>query len=137
MASKKIITVFGATGAQGGGLVRSILKDPNSEFSVRAVTRNPDSDKAKELSKLGAELVKADIDDTPTVQRALDGAYGAYFVTLTGFSGTFCSSLEKGEGKKQRGAWHNFMRNVAAVRMTGLRIRGDLGAEQLEVMTLV
>ena len=66
--AKKIITVFGATGLQGGGLVRSILNDPNSEFAVRAVTRNPDSDKAKALAKLGAELVKADIDDAPTVQ---------------------------------------------------------------------
>ena len=82
MASKKIITVFGATGAQGGGLVRSILNDANSEFSVRAVTRDTNSDKAKELSKLGAELIAADVDDATSVQRALDGAYGAYFVTF-------------------------------------------------------
>ena len=82
MASKKIITVFGATGAQGGGLVRSILHDANSEFSVRAVTRDINSDKAKELSKLGAEVVSADVDDAASVQRALDGAYGAYFVTF-------------------------------------------------------
>jgi uncharacterized protein YbjT (DUF2867 family) len=82
MASKKIITVFGATGAQGGGLVRSILRDVASEFSVRAVTRTPNSDKAKELLKLGAELVKADIDDAATVQQAVDGAYGAYFATF-------------------------------------------------------
>jgi uncharacterized protein YbjT (DUF2867 family) len=82
MASKKIITVFGSTGAQGGGLVRSILRDAASEFSVRAFTRNPNSDKAKELSKLGAELMKGDIDDAATVQRAVDGAYGAYFVTF-------------------------------------------------------
>jgi uncharacterized protein YbjT (DUF2867 family) len=82
MASKKIITVFGATGAQGGGLVRSILHDTNSEFSVRAVTRDTNSDKAKELLKLGAEVVAADVDDAASVQRVLDGAYGAYFVTF-------------------------------------------------------
>jgi uncharacterized protein YbjT (DUF2867 family) len=82
MASKKIITVFGATGAQGGGLVRSILNDANSEFSVRAVTRDTNSDKAKELSKTGAEVIAADVDDASSVQRALDGAYGAYFVTF-------------------------------------------------------
>jgi uncharacterized protein YbjT (DUF2867 family) len=82
MASKKIITVFGATGAQGGGLVRSILHDANSEFSVRAVTRDTNSDKAKELLKLGAEVVAADVDDAASVQRVLDGAYGAYFVTF-------------------------------------------------------
>lgn len=79
---KKIITVFGATGAQGGGVAKAILNDPNSEFAVRAVTRDPFSDKAKELAKMGAELVKADIDDPESMTRALEGAYGAYFVTF-------------------------------------------------------
>jgi uncharacterized protein YbjT (DUF2867 family) len=82
MPQKKIITVFGATGAQGGGLVRAILNDPDSEFSVRAVTRNPQSDKGQELARQGAEVVAADIDDQSSVQRALEGAYGAYFVTF-------------------------------------------------------
>lgn len=82
MASKKIITVFGATGAQGGGLVRSILADKNSEFSVRAVTRDVNSAKAKELGALGAELVEGDVEDAASVQKAVDGAYGAYFVTF-------------------------------------------------------
>jgi uncharacterized protein YbjT (DUF2867 family) len=82
MSQKKIIAVFGATGAQGGGLVRAILNDANSEFAVRAITRNPDSDKAKELAKMGAEVVAADIDDQESMKRALSGAYGAYFVTF-------------------------------------------------------
>jgi uncharacterized protein YbjT (DUF2867 family) len=82
MTEKKIIAVFGATGAQGGGLVRAILSDPDSEFAVRAITRNPDSDKAKELASLGAEVVAADIDDPESLKRALSGAYGAYFVTF-------------------------------------------------------
>ena len=82
MASKKIITVFGATGAQGGGLVRSILSDPNGEFAVRAVTRDINSDKAKELASLGAGIVAADVDDPASVDKALEGAYGAYFVTF-------------------------------------------------------
>jgi uncharacterized protein YbjT (DUF2867 family) len=82
MASKKIITVFGATGAQGGGLTRAILNDQNSEFSVRAVTRDVNSGKAKELEKLGAEVVAADIDNPDQLRKALDGAYGAYFVTF-------------------------------------------------------
>ena len=82
MSSKKIITVFGATGAQGGGLVRAILSDRNSEFAVRAVTRDPNSDKAKELAKQGAEVIAADIDDPASMQKALEGAYGAYFVTF-------------------------------------------------------
>jgi len=79
---KKIITVIGATGAQGGGVVRAILNDPNSEFSVRAVTRDVTSDKAKELERLGAEVVSADIDDEHSLRKAFDGAYGAYLVTF-------------------------------------------------------
>ncbi|MCU7547562.1 NmrA/HSCARG family protein [Chitinophagaceae bacterium LB-8] len=82
MPSKKIITIFGSTGAQGGGLARAILNDPNSEFAVRASTRNVNSDKARELAQMGAELVTADIDVPSTVHKALEGAYGAYFVTF-------------------------------------------------------
>jgi uncharacterized protein YbjT (DUF2867 family) len=82
MERKKIIAVFGATGAQGGGLVRAILADKNSEFTVRAVTRNANSERAKALHRLGAELVTADIDDVQSLKKALKGAYGAYFVTF-------------------------------------------------------
>lgn len=93
--AKKIITVFGATGAQGNGLARAILQDKNSEFSVRAVTRDVNSDKAKELASLGAEVVAADIDDAASVQKALGGAYGAYFVTF--FWAHFSAEKEKAE----------------------------------------
>ena len=82
MDAKKIITVFGATGAQGGGLVRAIATDPGSEFSVRAVTRDVNSDKAKALAALGAEVVHGDLEDAASVGKALEGAYGAYFVTF-------------------------------------------------------
>ena len=50
MAEKKVIAVVGATGSQGGGLVRAILNDPNGGFSARAITRNPNSDGAKALA---------------------------------------------------------------------------------------
>ena len=82
MAEKKIIAVVGATGAQGGGLVRAILNDPNGGFRVRAITRDINSDKAKELAKLGAEVVAADVDDIESLKRAFKGAYGAYCVTF-------------------------------------------------------
>ncbi len=82
MSQKKIIAVFGATGAQGGSLARAILNDPNSEFAVRAITRNIHSDKAKELAAMGAEVVAGDVDDLESMKRALTGAYGAYFVTF-------------------------------------------------------
>jgi len=82
MADKKIIAVVGATGNQGGGLVRAILGDSSGSFAVRALTRDPKSEKAKELTKLGAEVVKADLDSASTVKAAFDGAYGAFCVTF-------------------------------------------------------
>ncbi len=82
MAEKKIIAVVGATGAQGGGLVRAIQSDPASGFVARALTRDPNSDKAKELAKLGAEVVAADVDDTASLEKAFRGAHGAYCVTF-------------------------------------------------------
>ena len=81
MADPKIIAVIGATGAQGGGLVRAILRDKNGGFAARAVTRNPGSDKAKALAKAGAEVVVADTGDQKTVERAFAGAHGAFCVT--------------------------------------------------------
>jgi uncharacterized protein YbjT (DUF2867 family) len=72
---KKIIAVIGATGAQGGGLVRAILNDPNGGFAARAITRNVDSTKALELKKLGAEVIAANVDDPESLKRAFAGAY--------------------------------------------------------------
>ena len=82
MGAKKIITVFGATGAQGGGLARSILADRDGPFAVRAVTRDPASKAAQALAAAGAEIVAGDLGDVAAVARAMDGAYGAYCVTF-------------------------------------------------------
>ena len=82
MSDKKIIAVVGATGAQGGGLVRAILDDAGGEFTVRALTRDPAADAARALSAAGAEVVAADVDDVDSVRQAFDGAYGAYCVTF-------------------------------------------------------
>lgn len=79
--SKKLITVFGATGAQGGGLARAILADTTGNYAVRAVTRKPDSDAAKALAAAGAEIVAADLDDAASVASAMQGAYGAFCIT--------------------------------------------------------
>ncbi|HEV2104823.1 MAG TPA: NmrA family NAD(P)-binding protein, partial [Candidatus Eisenbacteria bacterium] len=81
MAKRKIIAVFGATGAQGGGLVRAILADRSGAFAVRAITRKPDSDKARELARMGAQVVRADADAPGSLAAALAGAHGAYCVT--------------------------------------------------------
>ena len=82
MADKKIIAVVGATGAQGGGVVRAILNDTQGGYAARAITRNVNSEKAKALSALGAEVVEANVDDVESLKRAFAGAYGAFCVTF-------------------------------------------------------
>lgn len=82
MEQKKIIAILGATGAQGGGLVRAITGDKGSEFSARAITRNVNAEKAKALTQLGAEVVAADVDDEESLKKAFQDAYGVYGVTF-------------------------------------------------------
>ena len=74
----RLITVYGATGHQGGPVACALLA---SGFAVRAVTRNPDSEKALALKKAGAEVVKGDLEDRPTIDAAVAGAYGVFLVT--------------------------------------------------------
>jgi uncharacterized protein YbjT (DUF2867 family) len=78
----KIIAVIGATGAQGGGLVRAILNDKSGGFTARAIIRDVHSEKAQKLAALGAEVVAADVDDPRSLKKAFDGAHGAYCVTF-------------------------------------------------------
>jgi uncharacterized protein YbjT (DUF2867 family) len=82
MPDKKIIAVVGATGAQGGGLVRALMNDPQGGFTARAITRDVNSDKAKALKALGAEVVAGDVDDEASLKRAFTGAHGAFCVTF-------------------------------------------------------
>ncbi|HVD60753.1 MAG TPA: NmrA/HSCARG family protein [Gemmatimonadaceae bacterium] len=82
MREKKIIAVVGATGQQGGGLVRAIMNDNSGKFKARALTRDPNSDKAHALGELGAEVVQVDLQDESSVTRAFEGAHGAYCVTF-------------------------------------------------------
>ena len=70
MADRKVIAVVGATGAQGSGLVRAILADPQGGFAVRALTRDPNAPAAKALAAAGAEVVAADVDDAASLQQA-------------------------------------------------------------------
>ena len=82
MSENKIIAVVGATGSQGGGLVRAIMGDPSGGFTARALTRNANSDKAKALAGLGAEVVEANVDNPESLKSAFEGAYGAFCVTF-------------------------------------------------------
>src|SRR3954466_8789980 len=81
MPEQKIITVIGATGAQGGGLARAILADRSGPFRLRAVTRNPGSDKAQALAAAGADVVAGDADDPTSLDRAFAGSHGVFCVT--------------------------------------------------------
>ncbi|KXG48288.1 uncharacterized protein PGRI_021580 [Penicillium griseofulvum] len=83
MAGKRIITVIGATGAQGGAVVDVFLNDPllNQEWTVRAVTRDPSKDKAKKLKEQGVDVVAADLNDKASLVKAFTGATAAFGVT--------------------------------------------------------
>lgn len=69
---------------------------------MRALTRNVDSDKAKALAALGAELVKADVDDAASLERAFKGAYGAFCVTF--FWEHYSPETEYAEARNMAGA---------------------------------
>jgi len=99
MAEKKIVAVVGATGAQGGGLVRAILSDKNAGFTVRAITRDVQSDKAKGLAAQGTEVVAADLDSPESLKKAFAGAYGAF--CLTNFWEHFSPEKELVQAKGQ------------------------------------
>ena len=102
MAKAKTIVVVGATGAQGGGLVRAILSDPEGGFHVRALTRDPASENAKVLAASGAEVIGADVDDEESLSRAFEGAWGAYCVTF--FWNHFSPEKERAQAAAMAGA---------------------------------
>jgi uncharacterized protein YbjT (DUF2867 family) len=109
VSEQKIIAVLGATGAQGGGLVRAILADKGGPFKARAVTRDVNSGKARALAAAGAEVVAADVDDPGTLRRAFEGAYGAFCVTF------FWHHMSPEKEYAEAGAM------AEAARQTGLR----------------
>ena len=79
--TKRLIAVFGATGNQGGPVARALLQNG---FQVRAVTRNPGSEKGQALKAAGAEVVKGDIDDAESLRSAVQGVYGVFYMTNVG-----------------------------------------------------
>ena len=114
---KKIIAVVGATGAQGGGLVRAILNDKRSEFAARAITRDPSSDKAKELADAGAEVVAADVDDAKSLKKAFAGAHGAFCVTF------FWAHFKPEQSSLRRAKWRRRPRMPRSITSSGRRSR--------------
>ena len=77
--TKRVVTVVGGTGLQGGGVVNALLAE--GSFAVRVASRNPSSDAARALIARGVEVVKADLLDPSSLRAALEGSYGAFVVT--------------------------------------------------------
>jgi len=101
--SKKLITVFGATGMQGGSVVNALLAD--GTFAVRAITRKPTEAKAQDLSKRGVEVVQGDIaGPIEGLVEALKGSYGVFL--LTNFWDPSQMANEKESGIKMVDAAH-------------------------------
>jgi len=121
MANGKKVLVTGATGQQGGAVARELLA---KGFAVRAMTRNPGSMKAAALGKLGAEVVKGDLDDRSSLEQATKGVWGAFAVQNTWEAGV---EGEERQGKlfaevaKSAGIQHYVYSSVgSADRKTGI-----------------
>ncbi len=119
--SRDIILVTGATGKQGGAVARHLLR---SGYKVKVMTRKPDREKAGILKELGATVVQADFDDPISLERALEGAWGAFSVQNTWEAGV---EREEEQGKRfaeiarKKGIYHFVYSSVgSAYRKTGV-----------------
>jgi len=121
MADTKTILVTGATGQQGGAVAAQLL---SNGFSVKAMTRKPDSEQAKGLAKHGATIIKGDLDDSASLEAALKDVWGAFAVQNTWEGGV---EKEEEQGKrfasvaKKAGVKHLVYTSVgSAHRKTGI-----------------
>jgi uncharacterized protein YbjT (DUF2867 family) len=122
MANKNLVLITGATGKQGGATIRHLAK--HGGFKLRAMTRKPDGDAAKELAALGVEVVAGDLDDVSSLTRALDGAWGTFAVQNTWEAGV---EKEEEQGKlfakvaREKGVQHFVYSSVgSAHKNTGI-----------------
>ena len=119
--SNRIVLVTGATGNQGGATARELLA---KGWTVRAMTRSPDSEAAKDLARLGAQVVQGDLDDEASLRRALKGVWGVYALQNTWEAGV---EKEEEQGNrlatlaKEAGVTHYVQASVgSAHRKTGI-----------------
>jgi uncharacterized protein YbjT (DUF2867 family) len=92
--SDRIVLVTGATGKQGGAVVRSLV---GKGFTLRGVTRKPDREAANALKSLGIEIVRGDLDDADSLKAALSGSWGVFAVQNTWEAGV---GGEEAQGKR-------------------------------------
>jgi uncharacterized protein YbjT (DUF2867 family) len=117
----RTILITGATGQQGGATAHQLL---GKGFTLRAMTRHPESDKAKALAAAGAEIVVANLDDEASLKKALHGVWGVYGVQNTWTAGV---AEEEAQGKRlakaarEAGVQHYVYASVASAdRKTGI-----------------
>ena len=120
MDQKLAVVVTGATGKQGGAVVKSLLERGHE---VRAVTRNPDSAKARELANAGVTLVRGSLEDTATLTKALEGATSLFAMTTPFEAGTHAETqqgIAAANAAKAAGVHLVFTSVGSANRQTGV-----------------
>lgn len=118
----RVVLVTGATGKQGGAVARALLTEDS--FRVRALTRDPHSAAALILAELGAEVVRGDLDDRVTFDRALEGVHGVFSVQNfweTGYDREVEQGVRLADAALAAGVRHFVYSSVASAhRNTGL-----------------
>lgn len=121
MTSERTILITGATGKQGGAVARTLS---GKGFTIRALTRKPESEAARSLASTGARIVRGDLDDPASLEKALDGAWGVFSLQNTWEAGV---EKEEEQGKRlanlarQAGIRHFVYSSVgSAHRKTGI-----------------
>jgi uncharacterized protein YbjT (DUF2867 family) len=121
MAENRVVLIAGATGKQGGAVARALA---GKGFTLRALTRKPDSDAAKAVKALGAEIATGDLNDDSSLRAALAGVWGVFGVQNTWEAGV---EGEEDQGKRlarlarEAGVQHYVYSSVgSADRHTGI-----------------
>lgn len=123
MNTDKLIAVAGATGQQGGATTRHLLE---RGFRVRALTRDPNSERSLKLQAAGAEVVAADLANPESLGPALDGVYGVFSVQNfwlpdVGFEGEIAQGKNLADAAKAAGVQHFVYTSVGgAERKSGV-----------------
>ena len=117
-STNRTIVVTGATGKQGGAAFRHLKQ---RGFALRALVRNPEKPAARQLEGSRVEVLRGDFDDTASMERALDGADGAYSVQA--WQGGPETEIREGiafaEAANRRGIGHFVYSSVAAADDSG------------------
>jgi len=135
----KTVTVFGATGHQGGAVARALARDPAS-FVVRGITRDVQQEvKVDDLKNSGVAVIQCDLDNPNSIRMALNDADACFVVTYTDFNEPNCIEKEIQRGKNIADAC--VMANVPHViystqlhttRVKGIEVRHQVAKAEIE-----